>query len=246
MRVHFGSRLLALALVLSLFTSLSMIAAEEEPDSKTVEDRLAEYGEIVRARLEPQFQAAGVAYPPARLTFVAVKDEKRLEVHAADAGGEFRFVCTYPVLAASGVTGPKLREGDRQVPEGVYCLRELNPNSRFHLSLWIDYPSSFDRARALEEGREDPGGEIMIHGGAASRGCLAVGDPGAEDLFVLAALTGVDNVTVVLAPVDFRIRSLDQMPQGAPAWLSGVYDEVKTELARYVRPREESPQVSSM
>lgn len=212
------------------------IANEVEPESKTVEDRIAEFGDVVRERLEPQFRAAGVPYPPARLTFVALKDERVLEVYGAEEHGEFRYVCTYPVLAASGVLGPKLREGDRQVPEGVYCLRELNPNSRFHLSLWIDYPSSFDRARALEEGRVDPGGEIMIHGGAASRGCLAVGDPAAEDLFVLAALTGVDNVTVVMAPLDFRVRSLNQMPDGAPPWLGGIYDEVKTELARYVRP----------
>jgi hypothetical protein len=222
------------------------IAQEPEPDSKTVEDRIAEFGDVVRGRLEPQFQAAGVSYPPARLTFVALKDERLLEVYAAEAEGDFRFICTYPVLAASGVLGPKLREGDRQVPEGVYCLRELNPNSRFHLSLWIDYPSSFDRLRAFEEGRVDPGGEIMIHGGAASRGCLAVGDPAAEDLFVLAALTGVDNVTVVLAPVDFRSRSLDQMPEGAPNWLAGVYEEVRAELARYAPPSRAPDHVSSM
>jgi hypothetical protein len=212
------------------------IAQEPEPDSKTVDDRIAEFGEVVRARLEPQFQAAGIPYPPARLTFVAVKDERLLEVYAANDAGEFRFICSYPVLAASGVAGPKLREGDRQVPEGVYCLRELNPNSLYHLSLWIDYPSSFDRARALEEGREDPGGEIMIHGGAASRGCLAVGDPAAEDLFVLAALTGVDNVTVVLTPVDFRTRSLDKMPPDAPVWLGNVYDEVRAALTAYKKP----------
>ena len=224
-------------LLLLLVGLVRAFAAEEEPDSKTVEDRLAEYGDVVRERLEPQFRAAGVSYPPARLSFVGLKEEKLLEVYAADPNGEFRFICTYAILAASGVAGPKLREGDRQVPEGVYCLRELNPNSLYHLSLWIDYPSSFDRARALEEGREDPGGEIMIHGGAGSRGCLAVGDPAAEDLFVLAALTGVDNVTVVLAPTDFRTRSLDQMPEGAPPWLASVYDEVRTELSRYIRPQ---------
>ena len=229
-------RSFALPLLLSAFFSAVAFGSEDDLDLKTIDDRLAEYGDAVRARLEPQFRAAGVSYPPARVTFVALKEERRLEVYAADARGEFRFVCAYPVLAASGVLGPKLREGDRQVPEGVYCLRELNPNSRFHLSLWIDYPSSFDRARALEEGRVDPGGEIMIHGGALSRGCLAVGDPAAEDLFVLAALTGIDNVTVVLAPVDFRHRSLGEMPPDAPPWLSGVYGEIQSELANYPRP----------
>ena len=75
----------------------------------------------------------------------------------------------------------------------------------------------------------------MIHGGSGSRGCLAMGDEAAEDLFILAALAGVDNVTVILTPVDFRDRSLDQMPEGAPPWLNGVYDEIKTELARYTK-----------
>ncbi|MDQ6861571.1 MAG: L,D-transpeptidase family protein [Verrucomicrobiota bacterium] len=221
--------------LLSLSLGISFIAlvhAEEPDELKTVEDRIAEFGDVVRERLEPQFRAACVSYPPPHVTFIVPKNERVIQIYAADAAGDFRYVCTYPVLGASGVAGPKLREGDRQVPEGVYCLRELNPNSLYHLSLWIDYPSSFDRARALEDKR-DPGGEIMIHGGAGSRGCVAMGDQAAEDLFVLAALTGVDNVTVVLTPVDFRKDSLDQMPDGAPPWLGGIYDALKAELARY-------------
>jgi L,D-transpeptidase-like protein len=221
-------------LSLGIFLLALLPAVAQDPDEmKSVQDRIVEFGSVVFERLAPQFEAAGVSYPPARLTFVALKDERVLEVYAADAQSDFRFVCSYPVLAASGGLGPKLREGDRQVPEGVYCIRELNPNSSYHLSLWIDYPSSFDRSRALDDGRLDPGGEIMIHGGSGSRGCLAMGDQTAEDLFVIAALTGIENVTVVLSPIDFRKRSLDQMPEGAPQWLSGVYDEIKTELARY-------------
>ena len=57
------------------------------------------------------------------------------------------MICVYPVLGASGVLGPKLKEGDRQVPEGVYRVPELNPNSDFHLSLRLDYPNEFDRAQ---------------------------------------------------------------------------------------------------
>lgn len=221
-----------LSLGILLFALLPAFA--QDPDEmKSVEDRIVEFGSVVYARLAPQFEAAGVSYPPARLTLIALKDERLLEVYAANARNDYHFICSYPVLAASGVLGPKLREGDRQVPEGVYCIRELNPNSHYHLSLWIDYPSSSDRSRAFEDGRTDPGGEIMIHGGDASRGCVAVGDPVAEDLFVLAALTKIENVTVILAPVDFRKRSLDQLPADAPPWLSGVYDEIKAELAHY-------------
>jgi murein L,D-transpeptidase YafK len=47
-------------------------------------------------------------------------------------------VRAYPIQAASGVPGPKLKEGDRQVPEGIYRLVLLNPNSRYHVSLRLD------------------------------------------------------------------------------------------------------------
>jgi murein L,D-transpeptidase YafK len=203
---------------------------------KTVEDRVAEFGEIVRSRLGPKFEAAGLPYPPARLTFIGIKDERLLEIHAAAPDGAFRFVCTYPVLGASGVLGPKLREGDKQVPEGVYRVPELNPNSSFHLSLRLNYPNEFDLAKAKAEGRSEPGTDIMIHGDSRSAGCLAMGDPAAEDLFVLAALTGIENITVILTPVDFRTGREPQLRGSAPPWTGELYELIKRELAPYLRP----------
>ena len=209
------------------------VAKGQEP-LKTVEDRIAEYGDVVRERLEPRFRAAGVPYPPARLTLVGLKQERMLEVYAAGTDEPFKFVCSYPILAASGVPGPKLREGDRQVPEGIYRVRELNPNSSFHLSLWLNYPNEFDLARAAEEGRTEPGSEIMIHGDARSRGCLAMGDPASEDLFVLAALSGIGNISVILAPTDLR-REPFPPPSGAPAWTGDLYQRLRDELSAYKR-----------
>ena len=214
-----------------------MACARADEPLKTIDDRLAEYGEIVQQRLAPKFAAAGVSYPPHRLAFVGIKKDRLLEVYAANASEEFRFVCSYPVLAASGTLGPKLREGDRQVPEGIYRVRELNPNSLYHLSIWIDYPNEFDLARANEEGRTEPGTEIMIHGSDASRGCLAIGDQAAEDLFVLSALTGLENITVILTPIDFRKDSLGELPAGAPVWSQQIYEQIKTELANYRKER---------
>jgi murein L,D-transpeptidase YafK len=98
------------------------------------------------------------------------------------------------------VLGPKLREGDRQVPEGVYRIASLNPNSRFHLSMEVNYPNDFDRAMAAKDGRVNLGGQIFIHGGTASIGCLAMGDAVIERLFVLVARVGRENVRVVIAP----------------------------------------------
>ena len=216
----------------ALILSVIAAAASDLP-LKTIEDRVAEFGEVVRERLEPRFRAAGIPYPPQQVTLVGLKQERMLEIYARDFAGEFRFICSYRVLAASGASGPKLREGDHQVPEGVYCIRKLNPNSRFHLALWLDYPNEFDLARAAEDGRIDPGGEIMIHGGELSRGCLAVGDAAAEDLFLLAALTGIENLTVILAPWDFRKDSGVKAPNESPNWTRELYARIKFELLRY-------------
>lgn len=215
---------------------ISMVAAARaHATSKTVEDRVAEFGDVVRARLAPRFEAAGVSYPPRQLTFIGIKDERVLEVHAAGADGAFRFVCSYPVLGASGVLGPKLKEGDRQVPEGVYRVPELNPNSDFHLSIRLNYPNEFEQAQAAREARTNLGGDIMIHGDSRSRGCLAMGDPAAEDLFVLSALTGIENITVILTPVDFREGRSAELQGGTPAWTPELYERLKRELARYPR-----------
>src|SRR6266542_3867493 len=130
----------------------------------TVADRLRQYGDVARARQKPHFLRAQVAYPPKQLLLLGLKDERRLLVYAAGADGAFRFVRTYQVRAASGHLGPKLREGDQQVPEGLYRVEALNPNSRFHLSLRLDYPNAFDRQTAKRDGRTNLGGDIMIHG----------------------------------------------------------------------------------
>jgi hypothetical protein len=199
----------------------------------SVQQRLDQYGAAVRSRMEPLFKTAGVAYPAARLTFVGLKEEKRLELWATNPGGPPRLVKTYPVKAASGVAGPKLREGDRQVPEGIYAIESLNPNSRYHLSLRVNYPNAFDRARAREENRANPGGDIMIHGKAVSVGCLAMGDEAAEELFVLAALTGIKNIEVLLCPRDLRTRAYSP-PGDAPAWTAVIYQDLQNALASLV------------
>lgn len=176
------------------------------PSPRTTGQVLAALGADADARLSPYFEKAGVPYPPARIVILAFKDEKRLELYARGGDGPFIFIRSWPILAASGTEGIKRREGDRQVPEGFYRIESLNPNSRFHLSLRVDYPNADDLARADAEGqdRETLGGDIMIHGDAVSAGCLAMGDPAAEELFVLAARCGISDLRLLIAPRDLR------------------------------------------
>ena len=118
------------------------------------------------------------------------------------------------------------------MPEGIYRVEALNPNSRFHLSLRLDYPNGLDRRHAAADGRNALGGDIMIHGTAASIGCLAVGNDAAEDLFVLAAWVGADKLRVVISPTDFREPGAAEPVLDLP-WASELYALLRGELANY-------------
>jgi hypothetical protein len=200
----------------------------------TVDERVAEFGPKVDARLKPKFSRAGVGYPPREVALLVFKDARRLDVYAKDAAA-FARVASYPIRGMSGVLGPKLKEGDRQAPEGIYAVPLLNPNSAFHVSLRLDYPNAFDRAEAAAEGRRNLGGDIMIHGGSASIGCFAMGDDAAEDLFVLAARTGLSNVRVVSSPTDFRDATAVE-PKVAAPFAARLYASLREELRRYPKP----------
>jgi hypothetical protein len=205
--------------------------------AKTVEDRLRQYGEAARARLQPAFDKRQLGYPPARLALLAIKNENVLQVYAAPPSNGFRLVRSYPILAASGHLGPKLREGDLQVPEGVYRVESLHPNSRYHLALRLDYPNGFDREQARREQRTRLGGDIMIHGDSVSVGCLAMGNRVAEDLFVLVADTGASNVTVIVAPVDFRREKTVPRSIALPPWAPELYAGIKARLTDLPPPQ---------
>ena len=199
----------------------------------TVAQRLAQYGDAVATRLRPAFAAAKVNYPPHEVAYVAFKDKRQLQVYARNASSEpWRFVKQYRVHAASGLPGPKLAEGDRQVPEGLYQAQFLNANSRFHLSIRLNYPNDFDRKMALDDQRSRLGGDIMIHGNAVSIGCLAMGDEGAEDLFILAAQVNRERIRIVVSPTDFRVRDAAPPPH-APGWTGTLYRALRSELKQY-------------
>ena len=222
--------LLALVASYPLLKRAVISAMHHAQSKRTVEDRTREFAPAVRDRLRGDFDRVGVAFPPPRIVLAAFKKEQTLEVWVGQEGA-MKLLRAYPIRAASGLLGPKLRERDMQVPEGLYRIESLNPNSLFHLALRVGYPNEFDRRQAKLEGRKNLGGDIMIHGGSASIGCLAMGDPAAEDLFVLAAETGLDNVSVLISPVDFRVADLPKDAPAGPAWTTELYGQIRRALA---------------
>lgn len=198
-------------------------------------------------RLSRVFHEHGLAYPPRAVTLIALKNEGRLELWADGGSGSWTFVRAYLVRATSGRLGPKLRQGDHQVPEGIYQVSALNPRSRYHLALRLGYPNDFDRARGDEEGRDALGGDIMIHGDRVSDGCLPVGDDGIEEIFALASSVGIEGMSVVVAPLDFRrtdVRTALARVERAPRWLPALYADLARVLAGF--PLASSPDLQAL
>ena len=109
------------------------------------------------------------------------KEEAELEVWKQDRSGRFALLKTYPICRWSGDLGPKVREGDRQAPEGFYSISpaQMNANSAYYLSFNTGFPNAFDRAL----GRT--GSELMVHGDCSSRGCYAMTDEQIAEIYAL-------------------------------------------------------------
>jgi hypothetical protein len=191
---------------------------------------VSEFGSQSQARWRPFFQAAGVAYPPAEVLLAAFKRERRIDVYAGPSASDLSLVRRIAITAASGRPGPKLREGDHQVPEGFYDIDVLNPNSLYHVAMHLDYPNEFDERMAKRDHRRNLGDKIMIHGDAVSIGCIAVGDEGAEDLFTLAAHCGLSHLSVLIAPRDFRRTGEYEALPGQPSWVRSLYADLEQRL----------------
>ena len=120
--------------------------------------------------------------PGAGMVVRIFKQEKQLEVWKASSTGEYRLFKTYEICAFSGVLGPKIKEGDRQSPEGFYTITPglMNPKSSYYLSFNTGFPNKFDRVW----GRT--GSDLMVHGDCSSRGCYAMTDQGISEIYALA------------------------------------------------------------
>ncbi len=111
------------------------------------------------------------------------KKESELEIwKRRKSDGKYALLKTYPMCRWSGQLGPKVREGDRQVPEGFYAIApsQMNPNSNYYLSFNVGYPNAYDRAL----GRT--GGMIMVHGDCSSAGCFSMTDNQIAEIYAIA------------------------------------------------------------
>jgi len=247
MRIAGMGKALAVILLLAIATSGWMtyartrqpIAPEAASPEADPEDRVViarkDRGKIIAEK----YHAVAVQYP-GEVFIRWFKREAVIELWARNDGRRFRLIASYPILASSGLPGPKRREGDRQVPEGIYEVDRFNPQSSFHLSLGLNYPNEADLVHADPT---EPGSDIFIHGGDVSTGCAPIGDDRIDELY-LAALdaraAGQKRIAVHIFPA--RMSGPDWEPFAAaeierqPA-LTNLWDQLQPAYASFERRR---------
>ena len=121
----------------------------------------------------------------------------------------FTLLHTYDFCTTSGSLGPKRKEGDLQIPEGVYHINHFNPISNFYLSLGISYPNASDN---ILSDKDQPGGSIYIHGNCVTVGCIPLTDDKIKELYVLAVeakSNGQEKIPIHIFPTKLDSTSIE-------------------------------------
>jgi murein L,D-transpeptidase YafK len=218
-----------------------------------------ELKDVAPDRIERQRRAAEGALPlpgtpdlsrlAERLASAGVKqgDEIFLRVFKAESelelwmrkGSAFVHFATYPICHWSGTLGPKLREGDKQTPEGFYTItrRQLHRVGRWPRALNLGFPNVFDRAQARS------GSYILVHGGCSSTGCFAMTNTVIAEVYGLAEaalFAGQTHVPVHVFP--FRMTPENLAKHSGNPW-HGFWLDLKEGYDSFERTRR-PPQVS--
>lgn len=161
----------------------------------------------------------------------AFKKENLLQVFAKNkADNKFQLLKEYDFCTLSGELGPKRKQGDMQVPEGFYYIDRFNPVSSYYLSLGINYPNKSDK---ILGNKNNPGGDIFIHGNCVSIGCIPITDEKIKELYVLcieAKSGGQEKIPVHIFPAIMDEKGMknlsEQFEKQNPFWvnLKSAYD----------------------
>lgn len=185
----------------------SSFALSQMQNQRVLDARIA-----TRFNIKRLFEERGIRYPAAEVFIRIFKRERTLEVWVrSEDNASFELLNNYDICALAGELGPKRQQGDSQVPEGFYAIDFFNPESDYHLSLHVDYPNVKDRST---DAGIDLGGDIYIHGGCNSDGCLAVTDEGIMELYWLAVearAAGQQRIPVHIFPARLEAEELQRL-----------------------------------
>jgi murein L,D-transpeptidase YafK len=187
-------------------SKLSQFAINQLENDRVLNARIEK-----RLALKQLFRERGLAYPAPEILMRVFKREREFEIWVRpEAQASFVLLKTYEICALSDKPGPKRTRGDYQTPEGFYYINDFNPQSGYHLSMKVDYPNQVDRI--LGAGK-DMGGDIFIHGGCKTAGCMAVTDDNIKEIYWLAVEArdhGQTHIPVHIYPARLSDLSLKQ------------------------------------
>lgn len=215
-REFFCSILLSAAI---LFSALSAYAQNSDLafrnnqlSSGRVTDAMKKYNDT----LSREFKKKNIAYPPKDIYLRAFKSQNEMELWARNTpNSEYKLIKTYRICSISGLLGPKRAQGDRQVPEGFYFIEEFNPKSEYCLSLRLNYPNYSDELL----GKGKLGGDIYIHGGCVTVGCMPMTNDGIQEIYTIclnAKLNGEENIPVHIYPTRLNKNGMSYLSREFP------------------------------
>lgn len=199
---------------------------ESQMQYRTVFEAYRDKGEDVFAKL----RAVDIDTSDFDIFIRSFKFEEDLEVWAKNRSeASYRLVATYKYCSNVGDLGPKRKEGDKQIPEGIYSMSKFNPQSSFFLSLKVDYPNASD---TILSDQQTPGGMIFIHGGCNTIGCISITDEWIKELYVFcveARDKGQEEIPIHIFPTrltDENFRLLTRQYEGPE--LHSFWRQLKT------------------
>lgn len=143
------------------------------------------------------------------------KAESELEIWMRK-GSTYVLTGTYPICHWTGTLGPKLREGDKQSPEGFYTVgrRQMRHLGRWRHAFNIGYPNLHDKRL------DRTGSYILMHGGCSSTGCYAMTQPVQQVVYHLAAAAlraRQENFQIHIFP--FRMTDANMAAHAESPWM---------------------------
>jgi murein L,D-transpeptidase YafK len=167
------------------------------------------------AVLQERLREKGVSVS-SRIAIRVFKAESDLEIWK-EKGGIYVLFATYPICHWSGSLGPKLRDGDKQAPEGFYTVDRAKSRhvGRWPVSIDIGFPNILDQLQART------GSDILIHGGCSSIGCFAMTNPVMDEIHQLttaAIEAGQSEVPVAIFP--FRMTNANMTANTNSPWMT--------------------------
>ncbi len=203
-----------LVAMIGLFSALSSCAPQASDRSREAVE--TQTPKIEQALAERPLELGAPVFIRIVKTVDGSLKDGYLELFLEGEEGVFELYKTWPICTYSGALGPKLKQGDKQSPEGFYFVRsgQMNPNSSYHLSFNLGYPNAYDRAH------NRTGDFLMVHGNCVSVGCYAMTDPVIEEIYTIMSAAyekGQPFIRVHIFPFPMTEESLDKYSENPNA-----------------------------